>query len=128
MNKKNTIYLGEIYDSQHLQISKIFKMADIFSIPGHVGLGLNQAFYWGLPVITEDGLQPPEIYYLIDGHNGYIVKKDDLTELKKKIVFLLENDEIRKELGKKAKNYILRNASVSNMFIGFKECLDHLDL
>lgn len=126
MNKENTIYLGEIYDPQHLQISRIFKMADLFSIPGHVGLGLNQAFFWGLPVVTEDGLQPPEIYYLINGRNGFIVPSNDVGELKRKIVYLLENDQRREEMSRNAREDIFRNASVSNMFMGFKECVDRL--
>jgi glycosyltransferase involved in cell wall biosynthesis len=126
MNKDNTMYLGEIYDPHHVQISKIFKMADIFSLPGHVGLGLNQAFYWGLPVVTEDGLQPPEIYYLIHGRNGFIVPNNDLIDLKNKILYLLENDDVRQEFSKNARNDILKNASVSNMFMGFKNCVDSL--
>ncbi len=126
INKENTIYLGEIYDPLQVNISKIFKMADIFSIPGHVGLGLNQAFYWGLPVITEDGFQPPEIYYLVSGRNGFIVPNNDLNELRKKILYLLENDELRQEFSLNARNDILENASVSNMFMGFKHCIDSL--
>jgi glycosyltransferase involved in cell wall biosynthesis len=49
MNPANTRYFGEVHDPDNRQISRIFKMADICSIPGHVGLGLNQAFFWGLP-------------------------------------------------------------------------------
>ncbi len=41
MNPKNTRYLREIHDPKHIQISKVFKMTDLFPIPGHVGLGLN---------------------------------------------------------------------------------------
>lgn len=126
INNSNIIYLGEIHDPQHYQISKIFKMADLFSIPGHVGLGLNQAFYWGLPVVTEEGLQPPEIYYLINARNGFIVPNNDLDELKKKIFYLLENDDIRLNFSKNAKKDILENASVNNMFMGFKNCIDSL--
>jgi glycosyltransferase involved in cell wall biosynthesis len=126
MNRENTVYLGEIYDPQNIQISKIFKMADLFSIPGHVGLGLVQAFYWGLPVVTEDGLQPPEIHYLINGRNGFIVPNNDLGELKKKIMYLLENDEKRREFSRHAREDILENASVHNMFMGFKNCVDSL--
>ena len=126
MNKENTIYLGEIHDPRHIQISKLFKMADIFSIPGHVGLGVNQAFYWGLPVVTMEGLQPPEIYYLINGRNGFIVPENDLNELKKKILFLLENNDVRKEFSQNARDDILENASVNNMFMGFKNCIDSL--
>jgi glycosyltransferase involved in cell wall biosynthesis len=126
INKRNTIYLGEIYDPEHVKISKLFKMADIFCIPGDVGLGLNQAFYWGLPVITEDGYQPPEIHYLINGRNGFIVPQDDLIKLKEKIMYLLENDKIRQKFSEDARYDILRNASINNMFMGFKHCVDSL--
>lgn len=126
LNRDNTVYLGEIHDPHHIQISKIFKMADIFSIPGHVGLGLNQAFYWGLPVVTEEGLQPPEIHYLVNGRNGFIVPNNDLVELKKKILYLLENDDKRQKFSNNARNDILKNASVDNMFMGFKRCIDSL--
>lgn len=126
MNKYNTMYLGEIYDPHNIQISKIFKMADVFSIPGHVGLGLNQAFYWGLPVVTEEGLQPPEIHYLIHGRNGFIVPNNDVNELKNKILYLLKNDEARKEMSINARNDIMKNASIEKMFMGFKSCIDSL--
>lgn len=121
INKKNTMYLGEIHDPGHYKISKIFKMSDVFIIPGHVGLGLNQAFYWGLPVITEEGKQPPEIHYLVDGRNGFMVKENDIAALKEKLLYLLENDHIRAEFGKKARADIIKNASIENMFNGFLE-------
>lgn len=128
INKNNIIYLGEVHDPQQVQISKIFKMSDLFSIPGHVGLGLNQAFYWGLPIVTENCSQPPEIHYLINGRNGFIVPQNDITELRNKILYLLENDEIRKEFSRNARNDILKNASVENMFMGFKQCVDSLSV
>jgi glycosyltransferase involved in cell wall biosynthesis len=125
-NKANTMYLGEIYDPRHEQISKLFKMADIFSLPGHVGLGLNQAFYWGLPVVTEDGLQPPEINYLVNGRNGYIVPDGDLAALKERIVYLLTHEDKRQELSINARTDILAQASIENMFKGFKDCIELL--
>ncbi|MBN2107880.1 MAG: glycosyltransferase family 4 protein [Deltaproteobacteria bacterium] len=125
-NKANTMYLGEIYDPRHEKISKLFKMADVFSIPGHVGLGLNQAFYWGLPVVTEDGNQPPEINYLVNGRNGYIVPDGDLAALKDKIVYLLTHEEKRQELSNNARADILAQASIETMFTGFKDCVEWL--
>lgn len=126
MNKKNTVYLGEIYDAKNYRISRIFKMADLFSIPGHVGLGLVQAFYFGLPVITEEGLQPPEIHYLINGRNGFIVPENDLNELKKKILFLLENDIERRVFSTNAKNDIHMHGSIRHMYEGFKRCVNSI--
>src|SRR5262249_53130942 len=88
MNSRNTVYLGEVHDPNNLQISKLCKMADICAIPGHVGLGLNQAFYWGLPVITEEDNHPPEILYLKPGRNGFIVPRNDLSALRERILYL----------------------------------------
>jgi glycosyltransferase involved in cell wall biosynthesis len=123
IKKENIKYLGEIYDPKNLQVSKLYKMSDVFCIPGDVGLGLNEAFYWGLPVVTEDGLQPPEIHYLIDGRNGFIVPENDIKELKEKILLLLNNDGMREQFSKHAKEDILREANIEKMFNGFLECV-----
>jgi glycosyltransferase involved in cell wall biosynthesis len=122
----NVIYLGEIHDAENVKISKIFKMSDVFCIPGHVGLGINQAMFWGLPVVTEEGNQPPEINYLVDGKNGFLVAENDIDALKEKIVFLLENDSKRREMGRNAKMGIMESASVERMFSGFLECAESL--
>jgi glycosyltransferase involved in cell wall biosynthesis len=124
MNARNTIYLGEVHDPRDIQISKIFKMADVFSLPGHAGLGLNQAFYWGLPVVTEAGRHPPEIHYLVDGRNGYIVPENDVNELRRKILHLLDDDATREEFSRNARADILAHASIAGMYQGFKDCID----
>jgi len=126
MNPANTFYLGEVHDPENRQISRIFKMADICSIPGHVGLGLNQAFFWGLPMVTELGNQPPEIEYLCDGENGFIVPEDDRAALRERLVFLLDNDEQRRRMSANARRDILANASIEGMFDGFLSCVTYL--
>lgn len=126
IKRDNILYLGEIHDPRNLQISKLFKMADLFCIPGDVGLGLNQAFYWGLPVVTEAGLQPPEIHYLSEGRNGFIVPEDNISELKNKILLLLRDDELRAEFSRSAREDILREASIEKMFQGFLDCVTAL--
>jgi glycosyltransferase involved in cell wall biosynthesis len=124
INPKNSRFLGQIHDPQNLQISKIFKAADLFVVPGHVGLGVNQAFYWGLPVITEDCLQPPEIQHLKSGLNGFLVRDNDLAELKGKMLYLLDNDDVRWEFSRHARAEILREASIEGMFNGFRKAVE----
>lgn len=126
INPRNTLYLGQVHDPANRQISSIFTMADLFCIPGHIGLGVNQAFYFRLPVVTEEGSQPPEINYLVNGRNGFIVPEDDLDALREKIVYLLENEEVRREFGRNARNDILENASPERMFTGFLEALNRV--
>jgi len=127
MNPQTTIYLGEVHDPQNLQISRIFKMADVCAIPGHVGLGLNQAFYFGLPVVTEEGKHPPEIGYLKPGRNGFIVPENDLAQLREKLFTLLDDDVMRGEFSRNARADILQNASVEGMYRGFRDCVRFLD-
>jgi glycosyltransferase involved in cell wall biosynthesis len=127
MNPQTTIYLGEVHDPQNLQISRVFKMADVCAIPGHVGLGLNQAFYFGLPVVTEAGKHPPEIGYLKPGRNGFIVPENDLTQLQEKLFMLLDNDALRQEFSRHAREDILQNASVEGMYHGFRDCVRFMD-
>jgi glycosyltransferase involved in cell wall biosynthesis len=127
MNPRTTIYLGEIHDPENRQISRIFKMADVCAIPGHVGLGLNQAFYFGLPVVTEEGNHPPEIGYLRSGRNGFIVPQNDLNALREKIFYLLDSDAEREKFSANARADILKNASIEGMFDGFFRCAEFLD-
>jgi len=126
MNPANTLYLGEVHDPENRKISQIFKMADICSIPGHVGLGINQAFFWGLPMVTERGNQPPEIEYLRDGENGFIVPEDDRLALRDRLLFLIGNDEERRRMSGNARRDILTNASIEGMFHGFLSCVRYL--
>lgn len=126
IKRDNVLYLGEIHDPRNLEISKVFKGSDLFCIPGDVGLGLNQAFFWGLPVVTEAGLQPPEIHYLTHGRNGFIVPEDDLDALRNKILLLLRDDTLRGEFSRAAREDILRDASIENMFRGFLQCVTAL--
>lgn len=123
IRKKNILYLGEIFDPKNERMSKLFKASDLFCIPGDVGLGLNEAFHWGLPVVTEDGLQPPEIHYLSQGRNGFVVPENDVGALREKLLLLLKDDVLRAEFSRAAKEDIARDASIENMFCGFRSCV-----
>jgi glycosyltransferase involved in cell wall biosynthesis len=125
LNPKNTRYLGEVHDPENRAISRIFKMADICSIPGHVGLGLNQAFYWGLPMVTEAGLQPPEFFYLQNGRNGFTVPEDDVTALKEKLLYLADNEAVLQQFSQNARADIREHGSIEGMFQGFQNCVNY---
>lgn len=117
------LYLGEVFDPKNEKVSKLFKASDIFCIPGDVGLGLNEAFHWGLPVVTEAGLQPPEIHYLTPGRNGFIVPENDIDALTEKLLLLLRDDRLRDEFSRAGQEDIRRDASIEKMFSGFLECV-----
>jgi glycosyltransferase involved in cell wall biosynthesis len=126
IKRDNVRWLGEVFDPSNLKISQLFKMSDLFCIPGDVGLGLNQAFYWKLPVVTENGLQPPEIHYLTPGENGFIVPENDVAELKEKVLLLLHDDALRARFADNAHKTILAAATPETMFSGFRDCVRYL--
>ena len=121
----NISYLGEIYDGY--QINRIFKMADVFCIPGSMGLGINQAFYWGLPAVTENVLHSPEIMYLKDGYSGFIVEKGNVQALAEKINFLLSSDSTYAEFSVAAKSIVMEQGNIDVMCDGFVDAIDYLD-
>jgi len=122
-NMENAHYLGAVYDNK--KVNEIFKMSDVFCIPGTNGLGLNQALYWGLPAITEEVKHSPEIYYLKDGVNGYIVPKGDIEKLKEKIEYILHNEKLYRSFSHSAKQKIKKEGSIDKMFRGFKDSVDY---
>ena len=126
LNPRNTLYFGNLQDPEDRQISRLCKMADLCAIPGHVGLGLNQAFYWGLPVITEEGHHPPEIAYLKPGRNGFIVPGGALAAFEERMLEVLDDDELRAQLSRNAAVDIRQEASPEVMFQGFHQCMERI--
>ena len=124
VNHKNTRVLGAVHDPKNVKISKLFKAADLYVVPGHVGLGINQAFYWGLPVVTEECHQPPEIQYLKSGRNGFIVPDNDVAALREKMLYLLDNDGVRAEFARHAREDIRRDGSIEGMFQSFLKAVE----
>ncbi len=107
-------YLGELYGEA---VDEIYAIGDVFSTPGHIGLALNQAFYWGVPVAVLNRVHAPEIHYLKEGFNGFIC--DNVEELKSKIENIKSLAATKKEISK----FYDDNLSINEMFKGFYDCV-----
>jgi glycosyltransferase involved in cell wall biosynthesis len=120
INGKNIYKLGAIYDERKYDL---LSASEIFCLPGAVGLSIVDAFYCGLPLVTEEGDESPELCYLKNGVNGFIVPKNDIDELRRKLEILLEKDTVRKEFSAAAKKEIRENASIELFSAGFRDAL-----
>jgi len=120
INGGNIFKLGPIYGDKRFDL---LSAADVYCLPGAVGLSIIDAFYCGLPFVTEDGDVSAEIVYLKDAVNGFIVPRDDIAALSEKLRFLLDNDETRQKFSKAAKKEITENASIEKMCAGFRDAL-----
>jgi len=111
-------YLGEKYGKD---VDEIYQIGDVFSTPGHIGLALNQAMFWGIPVVVLNRIHAPEIIYLKQGENGFIV--DSETELKSKILEICHNEDLQKRLSQAARHTYETEMQIENMFQGFIDAI-----
>ena len=88
-------YFGTKFNDEKVPF---FKIADVFLMPGLVGLAILDSFSMQTPIITTDyPFHSPEIEYLENGINGLMVG-NTLEEYTKSVIDLLNNSERLKKL------------------------------
>lgn len=104
----------------------ILKMADVFLLPGRVGLAILDAFSAGLPILTTNiPIHGPEADYLEEGVNGLKAEHEIGTYARTVIDLLSDPCRIRKlseGAVKSAKQYSIE-AMVGNFHQGMLRCL-----
>ena len=113
-NKMINVHFKEpILDDE--ESAKWFSLADVFMIPGAIGLAIVHAFVFGLPVITEIGkAHGPELQFLKDKENGFLVAENDIPTLAEKVLFLMNNPLILKSMSEKAKETARKEAGIDS--------------
>jgi len=121
----NIYYMGPIYDLNIL--SEIYSLSDIFCIPGEIGLGINEAFLFGLPVVTTFIRPTAEMNLLFrENINGLLFEKDNELDLTKKLCYLLENDKVYEKFSQKAFESFINSAKIEYMFEGFLNAVNYV--
>jgi len=93
------VFLGMVRD-----IKEYYAASDIFVFPSlHEGFGLviTEAMSSGLPVITTKLTGASEL--ITEGYNGILLNEVDPEELARKINLLIEDEKLRKQIGKNAR-------------------------
>jgi glycosyltransferase involved in cell wall biosynthesis len=84
----------------HAAVLAFMEMADIFVLPSieeAFGIVLLEAMYYRLPVVSTNVQGIP--YIIKDGRNGFLVPPRNHEQLANRMMFLLENRNIREEMG-----------------------------
>lgn len=105
--------------------SKYYELADIFVLPtlhDPWGLVVNEAMYFGLPIITTDAASCSD--YLVK-NNGFIVPAGDKEALKEALTTVLDNDTLRSKMGEESKELIKR-CDVFTMMQPFVEAVEYV--
>jgi glycosyltransferase involved in cell wall biosynthesis len=95
---EHIVFLGYISDKNFKAM--VLKAADIFCLPSLYEcfpLVILEAMASGLPVVASNISGIPEL--IVHGKNGLLCQPGDSSELKEAINYLLENDNVRTEMG-----------------------------
>ena len=63
-----------------------------------MGLALSEAMACGMPVITTKNAE----WIVKNNYNGIVINENNIYEIVEKIIYLIENDDIRETLGRNA--------------------------
>ena len=112
--------------------NKFYKMSDLFLMPSITkkneiegfGIVFLEANYFKVPVIgTKTG---GIIEAIIDGKTGFLINQNSLSDLIEKILFLLDNEKIRKDFGENGYKRVVEEFQWKNIvkdYIAFFEDL-----
>lgn len=108
---------------KRVDVEKILKVADIGVLLSPNGEGCSNSIleYMAsqLPVLANDAGGTKEI--VLDGENGYLLKKIDIVEISAKIELLLSDEVLRSKMGENGKKYVYTNHSIERMGQSFLE-------
>ncbi|MFZ7114093.1 MAG: glycosyltransferase family 4 protein [Bacteroidota bacterium] len=88
------------------------------------GLVLNEAMAAGLPCIASPNAGAVDDL-IENGKTGFIVDFDHVDLVLEKIIFLFDNKEQAKRIGKNAAQFILQNAGVKQSANGFVQAIEY---
>jgi len=118
-----TIFTGALYGED---LTKQFRKADLFVLPGTGGLAIQQAMSYGLPVIAAqaDGTQED----LIREENGWQVPREDPSALEATLEKALEDKSKLREMGKESYRIVAEEINLHKMVNVFVEALNRSTL
>jgi glycosyltransferase involved in cell wall biosynthesis len=96
---KHVTFTGFIPDED---LQNIYKVATVFTIAGVAELQsivTMEAIASGLPVVAVNVLALPELVH--DGENGYVFSDGDSQTLAQKVILILSDEKVRKEMSER---------------------------
>jgi glycosyltransferase involved in cell wall biosynthesis len=121
---KRIVWLGPLYGDA---VQELMECADVYCMPGHVGLSIVDAFFFGLPLVTTDVDHAPEIMYLKHGVNGVMLPRGNVPALARALEDLLHDDRLRAQMSAAAQETVRQEASIDTMCRGFGEALAYVE-
>lgn len=123
----DVIFYGAVYDDAYS--GKILFASDVMVMPGYVGLAINHAYCFNVPVVTyaqgaEGPFHSPEIDYLENGKTGLLTKPYDVEEMTHTLHNLATNPGMLATYRANINDKI-EELKIERMEEGFRKCIDY---
>ncbi|RLC43765.1 MAG: hypothetical protein DRH49_00405 [Candidatus Coatesbacteria bacterium] len=115
--KDNFIFTGRVDDT-----APYYNAMDIFvnsSISEGMCNVILEASASGLPCVVTDA--PGNSELVMDGRSGFVVKRGNCVELADKILTLINNDQLKEEMGKRGREYMKRAYDMDAMVKSYQD-------
>ena len=113
--KKNGLDEKIILAGFRQDIPQILKALDVLVVPSEIetfGMVVLEAMAVGVPVVSCAKGGPSEI--IKNGENGFSIDEQDPAKLSEKVKYLIDNPDIKKEIGSAGKRTVERNYRIEN--------------
>lgn len=112
---------GGIYEESKL--AELFAKSILCISPNQAGLSAPKSMGYGVTFVTrKDAITGGEIYHISPGVNGIVYEKDE--DLLTTMVDAVDNPDKYQEMGRKAREYYLSNATPKHMAQGLIDAID----
>lgn len=127
--QNEVVFYGAIYDDEYS--GKILYCSDLMVIPGYVGLAINHAYCYDLPLVTyrqgsNGPFHSPEIEYLEHGKTGLMIPPHDNTNMTECIGDLIDNKNKIEAFKSNVRDKFETSLKAEKMVHGFDECISNL--
>jgi glycosyltransferase involved in cell wall biosynthesis len=114
--ENNIIFTGYTTDED---LVKYYNLADVFVFPTQrveaFGIVIAEAMSCGKPAIATRVGGIPSV--IDNGKNGFLIKMNNLKDLTEKILLVLRDEKMKKNLGRAAREKVVNNFSMEKMII-----------
>lgn len=103
-------------------VSELLRQLDVFvlsSTTEGISLTLLEAMATELPIVATDVGGNPEV--VIDGETGYIVPSQNPEEMANKLFRLIDDENMRRQMGKKGRERVVENFSIKETARQYEE-------
>ena len=125
---EEVIFYGPVFDDA--ESGKILFSSDVMVMPGYIGLAINHAYCFDLPVVTyqqsaNGPFHSPEIDFLENGKTGIMTESNNIDAMTNALLDLAQDPDLLRSYKENVRRKV-EDLRIEKMEEGFSECIEYL--